>query len=98
MQQASTARQDRIQAQFLGHHSGEESHFLAVGQQVLTVAGAKAQTPQKFEQALVEIVDPQIKSRLRPGFPDQFLYVFARLLIHLFYTTRVNAAIDDQLF
>ena len=77
VQQAATPAHGAVQADFLGHHAGDEGHFDAVPQHVLAVAGAEVQPAQQADQPLVQAVDGQFLA----GVFAQLLDVLLQLLL-----------------
>ena len=63
VQQAAAPGQRAVEADFLGHHAGDEGHFDAVPQHVLAVAGAEMQPAQQVDQPLVQAADGQLPGR-----------------------------------
>ena len=65
-------------------------------EQILTVAGAKAELSQRFEEGFGQVVYAHVESRLGTRFADEFFDILAGFLIDLFDAPRVDASVLDQ--
>src|SRR5919204_2654527 len=97
VQQAGLLAKRDVGADLGGHHAAEEGDLLAVGEDVLTVAGAKGEDAEQTDQLRVESSDPSLEHCLLALFTDSGLDVASCLGHHLLDAGRVNPAVDEQM-
>src|SRR5919201_1284188 len=97
VQQAGLLAKRDVGADLGGHHAAEEGDLLAVGEDVLTIAGAKGEDAEQPDQLRVESRDPGLEHCLLTFFADSSLDVASRLGHHLLDAGRVNPAVDEQM-
>ena len=71
-------------------------HFKAVGEGVLSVAGAVTQLSDNFCQFTMHVFDARFEKRLFGGLKNLDLNVLLRPLYYFLYAGRVDPAVDDQ--
>src|ERR1700693_179984 len=97
VQQAGLTGQRHVGADLGRRHSAEEGDLLAVGQDVLSVAGPKRQRPQQIRQFRVQPAHPGLEHRLFAFFPNPVLDIPASFGHHLFDPGRVDPAVDQEM-
>ena len=96
VQQAATPGQGAVEADFLGHHAGDEGHFHAVPQHVLAIAGAEMQATQQADQPLVQAADGQFLAGVLAQLLDVLLQLLLRGQHDLLDPSGVDAAVGNE--
>ena len=98
MQQTGTAGQRDIHAHLACQQTGQPGHLHAVGQRILTKAGAVLQTANELDEVGVQAMDAQLHDSALALPLHLQLEVVAALFHRLLDAGRMDAAIADEAF